>query len=245
MGQYTKTAALALIAASLTACAAPAAPGATAPPGPGGGAVYACHDRPVPLDALTAGRPATELGPDGLAALKGEEVRRPRDLERWRIVEEGPERVALIAGRDPDARYAHPAPYRYLLIERFGPPGPDGRPGWHLRSSGGCDLRRELDGLGKATLALGKVSGRTVELLVNELACAGGAAATGRIRVVTLEEDEREVRVVIGVAPRSGQAMTCQANPPTPFTVELAAPLGGRPVMDAGVHPVRRVSPPR
>ncbi|MFI6541090.1 hypothetical protein ACIBHY_52160 [Nonomuraea sp. NPDC050547] len=112
-------------------------------------AVYVCHDHKVPLGVLTQGRPATELGPDGLAALGGEEVRRPPDLERWRVVEEGPERVALMA--------------------------------------------------------------------------------------------DREVRLLIGVAGAPGRAQTCQGNPRTPFTVELSAPLGDRVLLDAAIHPVRRI----
>ncbi|MFE0155539.1 hypothetical protein ACFWY5_50975 [Nonomuraea sp. NPDC059007] len=191
---------------------------------------------------LTEGRPATELGPDGLAALKGEEVRRPPDLERWRIVEEGPERVALIAGRDEDGRRMPGGEYRFLAVERFGPRQADGRRGWHMRSSGRCDLRRELGGgLGSAELALESVSGSTVRLKVTEIACASGRSARGRIEVAGLEENDREVRLLIGVSRAPGRAQTCQGNPRTPFTVELSAPLGDRGLLDAAIHPVRQI----
>ncbi|WP_155345936.1 hypothetical protein [Acrocarpospora pleiomorpha] len=207
---------------------------------------YACGNNPVPLEVLSDGRPATQLGPDGRAALKGHEVRPVEDLHKWRIVEESDERVAIIREldepRDPDTMKTT---HGYLLVERFGPPDADGRPSWHLRSSRRCDLRRVMDGLGVADVALDPArpaTGTGVHLLVTERACASGQPATGRVRVVSLEETDREVGLVIGVERfDGGGAVTCQGNPPTPFTVELGQPLGDRVLRDAGVHPTREI----
>ncbi|WP_030455977.1 hypothetical protein [Herbidospora cretacea] len=196
---------------------------------PAPGTTYACGGEPVPLAALT-GPPATRLGPDGQAALRGSEVRAPDDLEAWHIVEETGDRVALISRLD-GALQSH----RYLLIERFGPNN-----GWHMRRSGGCSLRRVFPGLADADLAFGSSSGTRLNLLVTERGCASGQPATGRVELVELEETEQEVRVAVAIRPKYGSA-TCQGNPPTPFTVELSRTLGDRSVVNAGVHPARRL----
>ncbi|MEV4583092.1 hypothetical protein AB0K16_58775 [Nonomuraea jabiensis] len=119
------------------------------------GPTYTCHDRPIPVDVMSTGRPATQLGPDGRAALKGQEVRPVKDLDKWRIVEESGERVAIIKEFDePEERGRATVTHDFLVVERFGPPAADGRPSWHLRSSGGCNLQRDLGDLGVAEVPL-------------------------------------------------------------------------------------------
>lgn len=187
---------------------------------------YSCGGDVIPLAGLT-GPPAGQLGPDGRAALRGREVRPPADLAAWHVVEESAERVALISDPGPDRRY--------LVIERFGPGG-----SWHLRQSGGCDLRRVVPGHGAAELAVASASGDRLNLWVTEMACASGRPATGRITLVELEETDREVRIAVAVRAQYG-GMTCPGNPRTPFAVDLAEPLGDRVVVDSGVYGGRRL----
>jgi hypothetical protein len=209
---------------------------------------YTCHDRPIPLDVMSTGRPATQLGPDGRAALKGHEVRPVKDLDTWRIVEETGERVALIKEFDePQERGNATVTHDFLVVERFGPPAADGRPSWHMRSSGGCNLQRDLGDLGVAEVTLDAArpaTGNSLHLLVTEQACVSGQSADGRIRVVGLEETDRDVRLVIGVERAPGDVHNCLGNPATPYTVELSRPLGDRVPRDAGLHPMREIVKP-
>lgn len=82
---------------------------------------------------------------------------------------------------------------------------------------------------------------REVHLLVTEQACAGGQAAEGRVQLAMLTESEDTVDVAIGVEPLTGE-VTCQSNPPTPFVVELDAPLGERDVRDIAVEPPQEIT---
>ncbi|GLX97796.1 hypothetical protein [Herbidospora sp. NBRC 101105] len=202
---------------------------------PAPASTYACNGEPVPLAALT-GPPATRLGADGQAALKGTEVRAPADLEDWHIVEESSDRVALIREIEkPVPADLGDSTHQYLLIERFG-----ANDGWHLRRSTRCSLHRVFPGLDDADLTFGSSSGTHLNLLVTERGCASGQPAAGRVELVELEETDQEVRVAVAVRPKHGGA-TCQGNPPTPFTVELSRTLGDRSVVNVGVHPARRL----
>ncbi|WP_062349950.1 hypothetical protein [Herbidospora yilanensis] len=196
---------------------------------------YSCGGEVVPPGGL-AGPPATRLGPNGQAALKGGEVRAPADLEAWRIVEENDDRVALIRELDTPVRNgATLQTHRYLLIERQGR-----EDAWNLRMSGLCDLRQVVPGHSDAHLAFASASGTSLKLWVTERECASGRPATGRIKLAVLEETDQEVRVVVAVRPVPG-SVTCQGNPRTPLTVELSRPLGDRTVVDIGVYPPRRL----
>ncbi len=136
--------------------------------------------------------------------------------------------------------------HEFLDIERFGEPDENGRPGWHMRASSRCDLRRDLGDLGVADVSLDPAASppgrdsRQIAVLGTERECANGRRADGRIRVADLEATSTEVRVVIGVQPLSG-LRTCQGNLATPVTVELDEPLGDRVLVDASVYPPRRI----
>ncbi|GIH76424.1 hypothetical protein Plo01_28530 [Planobispora longispora] len=211
---------------------------------------YRCGDQEVSLQALKEARSASELGPDGREALKGQEVRPIEDLPSWRIIEESDARVALMRELDVSHEQGQGTvgAHALLVVERFGPPGNDGRPGWHLRSSGHCDLRKDLGSLRAAEVTLDPavppgVEARKVHVLVTERGCASGKRADGRVRLAGIEQTPAEVRLVIGVEPLASEGVrTCQGNPPTPFTVELDEPLGDRALIDASVHPARRIT---
>lgn len=60
--------------------------------------------------------------------------------------------------------------------------------------------------------------------------------------MIELIETETTVEFVLGIESRGG-AQNCPSNPPTPFTLELAAELGDRTILDAGLVPARQLSP--
>lgn len=74
----------------------------------------------------------------------------------------------------------------------------------------------------------------TVPILVNEVQCASGRSAEGRIEVA-VDYRADEVEFDVGVRPRGGD-QDCPTNPTTPYTVELDEPLGDRSIV--GERPV-------
>lgn len=212
---------------------------------------YRCHDQEVSLQVLEEARAATEVGPNGREALKGREVRPIEDLSAWKIIEESDTRVALIQELDAPQVQGQETVFThaFLEVERFGEPDEDGRPGWHMKTSSRCDLRKDLGALDIADVTLdpavpppGK-DARKIHVLVNERECASGQRADGRVHLIEMKPTPTEVRLVIGVEPLSADGpRTCQANPPTPFTVELDEPLGDCTLVDTSVYPPRRVT---
>lgn len=118
---------------------------------------------------------------------------------------------------------------------------------WMLTSAGACALQAQLEGLGAASVALdanapAAPEDTEVALLVNELACASGEDARGRVHLVDLDLDDDTVRIVVGVQPKDG-SQTCPSHPWTPVVVELPEPLGDRSMVDAAVLPPRELTP--
>lgn len=73
--------------------------------------------------------------------------------------------------------------------------------------------------------SLGPTS-REVPIVVNEVGCASGRSAEGRI-VVEVAYGSDAIDIAVGVRPLGGD-QECPSNPDTPFTVELTEPLGDR-----------------
>jgi hypothetical protein len=73
--------------------------------------------------------------------------------------------------------------------------------------------------------SLGPTS-REVPIVVDEVACASGRSAEGRI-VVEVVYGSDAIDIAVGVRPLGGD-QECPSNPDTPFTVELSEPLGDR-----------------
>ncbi|MCX6521420.1 MAG: hypothetical protein NTZ21_12215 [Actinobacteria bacterium] len=73
--------------------------------------------------------------------------------------------------------------------------------------------------------SLGPTS-REVPIVVNEVACASGRSAEGRI-VVEVVYGSDAIDIEVGVRTVGGD-VECPSNPDTPFTVELTEPLGDR-----------------
>jgi hypothetical protein len=74
----------------------------------------------------------------------------------------------------------------------------------------------------------------TVPILVNEVECASGRSAEGRIEV-TVDYRADEVEFDVGVRPRGGD-QECPSNPTTPYIVELDEALGERAIV--GKRPI-------
>ena len=82
------------------------------------------------------------------------------------------------------------------------------------------------------------LSSQTTQLpvLVNEVACASGQDASGRIPEPEIVYQQDAVVVTIRVIPLGG-AQSCPSNPDTPYTLVLDEPLGERRLLDGGVDP--------
>ncbi len=116
---------------------------------------------------------------------------------------------------------------------------------WMVTAHGRCDLARDLGDLKAADVALDAATDPSTTrllLLVTEQDCNSGRDAAGRIDLVSVDETSDAVRIVVGTRSVEGPA-TCPMNPPTPFTVELTAPLGDRTVYDDSRVPARELLP--
>lgn len=76
----------------------------------------------------------------------------------------------------------------------------------------------------------------SIEVLVNEMACAGGTSAEGRIAPPEIVYRDEAVVVTMRVVPRAGP-QECPGNPDTPYTLELEEPLGERRLLDGAHEP--------
>jgi len=117
-------------------------------------------------------------------------------------------------------------------------------PGWYGGSSGRCALTVDLGDLtvpGVEFQSPPDPLSPELRLLVTEQSCNSGTDAAGRIEIVSVEETDDRVSLVLGVRPRGGN-QTCPSNPATPFTVELSAPLGDRVVVDASLADPRALT---
>jgi hypothetical protein len=131
--------------------------------------------------------------------------------------------------------------YDVVVYDKMDEVPATGEPGWMLTSSASCTLALDPAPLTSAVVALDPAAATDADstqlaLLVTERECNSGRDAEGRIELVSLQETADAVIVRIAVSPHTEDAAhTCQSNPPTPFTVELAEPLGDREVLDGSL----------
>lgn len=217
--------------------------------GPGSPDGYDCMGTPISAETLRDPRPATELDATGRAALAGVDVP-PIDPAEWSIVGTGPKEVVLLRElTEPDDHGAGDVrTHERLVITLVDAPNIPSSPAWMLSALGTCAITSSDPGAGSATVTLDPAeppspSSTAVALLVTELSCNSGEDADGRIALATLRETDSSVEVVVTVEPRDG-AHDCQSNPATPFTVDLAEPLGDRPLLDASTLPPRPITLP-
>lgn len=213
-----------------------------------GDLVYTCWDVEIPPAVLSDPVPATALGVHGRAALDGFEMPSAAalgDLATWAVVTETADRLVLLrALPEPEDLGAGDVRSHEILVAEV--VDAVNVQGWMLTRASTCAL--SVPGAGGATVTLDPdippdPSAAEVHLLVTEMACNSGQDAVGRVQVLALRQTPERVEVVLTVTPE-GTAHTCQSNPPTPFRLDLDAPLGGRPVVDASVYPAREIRPP-
>lgn len=113
----------------------------------------------------------------------------------------------------------------------------DSPTGWYVSHRGTCALTVDLGDLTVPAIELHPPPDKTsreLRLQVTEQTCNGGEDAAGRIVVLSVDETDDQVSLVLGVRPRGGP-QACPSNPATPFTVTLSQPLGEREVVDAAL----------
>lgn len=180
--------------------------------------------------------PAWELLQSLLGEQAGvEESHLPKD--GWRRVVDTPEEVVLLA-ETPDAE----EPYAVVHVVP-GDGGAINMDGWGVDSFGGCLPRIDVpDDVSVADWwvdpdaePIGPAS-ESIPALVLENACASGNTAEGRISPPMIIYGATEVTITIVV--RSLGDAECPGHPPTPYTIELAEPLGDRTLADGGSFPL-------
>ena len=248
---------LASLAGSLlllvSACGEPAgAPISDIGPAPQAGAdagTVDCGGSRYDPDGFADAAPLSSLpdGPAGAVDDLGDPAFDPTD--DWRIVYRSEGRVDLVRELETplDHGEGDVRTHESRTVEQItgATNVPDGT--WMLTSAGPCTQRRVVDDdLGVADLTFARTPSpqdTSLDLLIHELARVSGRSAEGRIELVELDETDEEVRLQIRVRPPDLEGVaTCEGNPLTPFTVELAEPLGDRDVFDMAVVPARPLS---
>jgi len=152
----------------------------------------------------------------------------------WFVTQEEQERWRQLFGQSKNG-----GGYAYLGIEMR-----DGT--WAPVGWGQCEIELKAEGWGNARFVLDPKKSldpeaTTIRVLATEIACASGMPPEDREVRAVVEEDEREVSIVILVEPTKGGA-DCQGNPAFPYEVELGAPIDGRRILDASIYPPEPVS---
>ena len=141
--------------------------------------------------------------------------------------------------------------------EAFGPAGwvsvevTAGPNGWQPGGFGQCNLRVVLSAdYGPASWALNPAfpapapADSTLEILVWESACSGGALVMGRMSAPVIQYSASTVTITIGVRPLPAGPHTCPLGPGTPASLRLSEPLGNRTILDGDFVPPAAPSPP-
>jgi hypothetical protein len=242
--------------AALAACATPhsgqvggttpsPSGGATTPP-PAGERRYDCNGRPVDPVAFAAARPAATLPAKQIAIIEsatltidGEPL--GLDADQWIVVASADDQIDLMRRVSDGDQALDPAhDWMHVIIGDF----ESAR--WALKSSATCVLAFDLSPLTAAEIRLDPAmppnpSSRDLALLVTEQECNSGQDAGGRVRLIELVETANAVKVMIGVDPTGKSGSDCPANPPTPFTVTLAGPLGARAILNGNLVDARPI----
>lgn len=203
---------------------------------------FLCGRLPVSREAMEQRVPVSAIGEDGRVAL-AEAVwddGRPLDLpqeEEWYVATVSDELVGVMRDvevvAEPESGVMH-RDREVLTVTRV-EDATNPTPGWYVSQHSMCALTVDLGDLTVPAIELQSPPDPTsqqLRLLVTEQTCNGGEDAEGRIEVVSVDETDDRVSLVLGVRPRGG-AQACPSNPATPFTVPLSKPLGEREVVDA------------
>lgn len=176
-------------------------------------------------DAAGIAAGAADMGDDALLA----------DPSAWIIAARSGSSVTLLRPLEAEGDYD------VVVFDEMDEVPATGEPGWMLTSSASCTLALDPAPLTSVQVTLDPAAATDADstqlaLLVTERECNSGRDAEGRIELVSLQETADAVIVRVAVSPHTEDAAhTCQSNPPTPFTVELAEPLGNREVLDGSL----------
>ena len=196
--------------------------------------LYSCFSDAYPESTWAERRPANRLDHPGRGALQ--DAIQQADLRGWSLLSATDEQVTVV--RELAEPYIDMIRRTHEIVSVRLVNG-----AWTLSQWSECAPHRVLDGLGDAELFLAgppDPGSTELALLVMEIGCASGEDARGRTRLVSLEETDQAVEILIGVVPRDG-AQNCPSNPTTPVTVSLSAPIGDRHIIDVSVWPPARV----
>lgn len=121
--------------------------------------------------------------------------------------------------------------------------------GWVWQGHGDCHLAPVLDDASSWVVVSHPTAGSvdrktsTPTVGVTERACTGARDPSAYLHEPYVVETDEAVTVYWTTESPEGYS-TCQGNPPTDRTLELAAPLGDRDLLDGSVYPPQPVGPP-
>jgi hypothetical protein len=244
----------ALVGFVLSGCAASAGPVPGGSPSPSiAGKNFLCGGWSIPRAAVESRVPLSAIPPEGRAALEAAvwDDGAPLDLpaeEGWYVAMTTDDLVGVM--RDvpvvPDPVSGGIYPDREVRMVEWVADATNLTPGWYVSMSGPCALTVDLGDLSVPAVELREPpdpASSQLTLLVTEQSCNSGEDAQGRVEVVSINETDERVSLVLGVRPRDGM-MTCPSHPATPFTVTLAKPVGNRELLDVGLAEPRPLSTP-
>lgn len=239
-----------LVAFALTGCAgstAGTAPG-TSPTPVVTGDDFLCGGVPISRDALEARVPISDIDEHARIALSEAtwDDGGPLDLpteEGWYVVTSTDDLVGVMRDVEvvPDLVSPGIDPDREMQTVAWVDDASNLTPGWYGASRGPCALTMDLGELTVPGIEFQMPpdpQSDELRLLVTEQSCNSGETAQGRVEVVSLEETDSQVRLILGIRPRGGD-QNCPSNPATPFIVPLSNPLGDREVLHAGLADAR------
>jgi hypothetical protein len=184
-----------------------------------------------PIGAEESDEPADQVLRDFIAGPAGAE---PVEPTGWRV----------LARTGGEALYGRgEADYHELVhVER----STSGEWRWAASSCGEAELRVVREGNLASPWRLDPAAGppkttsATLHVLVEEIHCASGRSAAGRIEPPDVVLSESAIRIAAYVTPLGG-VQRCPGNPATPADFLLPEPMGERALIDAGVYPGKSV----
>ncbi len=245
------SATIAAIALLLTACGAGGAtgpdhaePDASLEPA----ASFRCGAYEVTSETLADPTPASELEGSWFELMRGGQAGLFKEIlehpEDWSVLEEDERKLALFGSMDMAGRgwtvedrilgYDHEL-YSIVLRsdDNLAMPLKEGT-NWDIDGITGCRLATD-PGLPAVSLdPAHPVDEQSDELhlLVIDHDCGGDTDMPERIEVRRLEQRPHEVGLLIGAEPLPPGSYTCQGFPPTPYVLQLDAPIGERAILD-------------
>lgn len=198
----------------------------------GGGSLLSCDEVPFPASALDAPLPVTAVDHPAIQVLGD-------------FIDGDPEWIVLDIGQD------HALFAKYdgeLRVSALATPAGDT---WEIYAwTFGCDLKIGLPiGLGAVEIFVNPDAptdpgDSSLDLVVSEVACAGGRSMGKRLLEPEVIETDDQVILAFATAQQNVEFLECPSNPITKVRVPLASPLAGRTVVDGTYLPPRPVGQP-